>query len=87
MTGAQRRSSRGSREAREPGIHAATNSVRSLPLQGGGLGWGSQESMWMWESCSTEELTPTRAFGATSPLQGEVEPAARAQIAQTTPLC
>src|SRR6476661_4613476 len=43
----------------------------SLPLKGGGLGWGSDG----------QTLTPTRRFAPTSPLQGEVSvPAARPQL-------
>ena len=43
----------------------AAISVRSLPLKGGGSGWGSS---------SAQQLTPTRRFAPTSPLQGRWNP-------------
>src|SRR5262249_35507395 len=52
----------------------AANSAGSLPLKGGGLGWGSHDLE------QAPDPHPARKSAPTSPLQGEVEFAARTPI-------
>jgi len=56
----------------------AANSAGSLPLKGGGLGWGSHDLE------QAPDPHPARKSAPTSPLQGEVEFAARTPIQPDT---
>ena len=71
----------------------AANSVRPLPLQGGGLGWGSRRNAQ--DPAVAPKSTPTRLhelriaklMQPTSPFQGEAELAARVASPRTITAC